>query len=87
MVASTSRPNETRFLRDVPVPGVRRMPWGLEGESYVILSGMVGLEVFFSDFVTAALVSLLGASFTGAGVPNRARLKARAAKTGAGVSG
>lgn len=65
------------------------MPWGLEGDSYVCLSVDVGFTVIFSGFATTVLVvSFFGTSLTGgAGVPKMARLKARAAKTGPGVSG
>lgn len=83
----TSRPNETRFRREVPVPGVRRMPCGLVGDSYPLWSSAV-VALAFSDLAAAALVSFLDwTSLWGAGVPKRARLNALAANTGAGVSG
>lgn len=50
---------------------------GLEGDSYFLVAASAGLPWFGGGW------SWVG----GAGVPKMARLKARAAKTGAGVSG
>jgi hypothetical protein len=76
----TSWPNETRFLLDVPVPGVRSMPGGLDGVSDDLLVTAVA-------FLKAAPRTARRSSVRFDGVPNKALLKALAANTGAGVSG
>lgn len=73
----TSWPKETRFLLDVAVPGVRSIPCGFDGVSDDRAVG----------FLDAALRNPRRSSFRFDGVPNSALLNARAANTGAGVSG
>lgn len=77
----TSRPKETRLRREVLVPGVRRMPGGLDGVPDPESDGPVPLLVAILSRV------FRGSSWDAAGVPNKALLNARAANTGAGVSG
>jgi hypothetical protein len=76
-------PKDTVLRRVVAVPGVNKIPGSLVGDMLPHWEFRV-LPVFVSVFV---LMSMVASSTMAAGVPKSALLRARAAKTGAGVSG
>ena len=88
-LSMTCAPKVTVFLPLLDVPGVMRIPVGFVGDCDAISfleGGSMFLTLAVSSFTFLSLfftVSFWG----GAGVPKRACLKARSAKTGAGVSG
>lgn len=91
LAALTSRPKETRFRREVPVPGVKRILLSLVGD--LVSSGIVCELVAASGAGLTTRSVLFGFILVGGWPsvavdwPQMAFLMARAAKTGAGVSG
>jgi hypothetical protein len=94
---TTSAPKETVLRRFEAVPGVKRIPVGLDGDE--TCNGLSGVTAVGNSLAPVPLLRLVlwypsssGVDFSSVfsmswGVPNIAVLKARIANTGAGVSG
>jgi hypothetical protein len=76
-------PKDTVLRRNVAVPGVSKIPCGFVGDMVPDCARLASVPAI----VSASFSMSKTVSSGGAGVPKKALFKARAANTGAGVSG